>query len=533
MKYTLEQLISDKELRKSLTEGIFTFSDEAGDFFAIDFENESMRQNHITVFEVLYSIGGDELFEKILKEGNTCLANTPDAAKVGVKEIAGAKGWYLKTNASVINAFSSILYGLYALENTERFTFITEEETSEYRIVAKASEHYATGLCFGYESIYKVVKNEDGSSRVVCAEDGKTVTFTVTGIAWNNDIDNFEICEPISVDSEEYNEETDEYKHVYKPIAYKYKLSETGKWGFFNASFSQFIPPMFNDILITAGNKGKKLIAYEIAEAWNLLNDNELDYHCEKKYNLYFGDDDFFELSEMKINMLYSCCVAEDFFPSEKAIVDKIKLPKEDKEAVFYSSGGNPYSGFLFIKKQVSSAMLVLGRESLTGNAVIVLKNVMKGDNTKNALAVADNSSVGVTDYMKLYSEEEFSYRAIEKLYKNTFIVERDGYLGIAQMSKPKKRWFSEFESVVELDEMITPYAFTGVTLALQDCVIVDRFGKKGLFRISDKKYVIPCDFDELVSLGWNKYKVNKADFTGIIQVGLESYWIEKLHREE
>ena len=34
MKYTLEQLISDKELRKSLTEGIFTFSDEDGDLQA-------------------------------------------------------------------------------------------------------------------------------------------------------------------------------------------------------------------------------------------------------------------------------------------------------------------------------------------------------------------------------------------------------------------------------------------------------------------------------------------------------------------
>ncbi len=533
MNYILEELISDKELRKSLVDGIFTFSDEKGDFFAVDFENESMRQNHITTFEVLYSIGGDALFENILQEGNTCLTNDPDAAKVGIKEIAGAKGWYLKTNASAFNAFSSILYGLSALGDNARFTFTTVEETTSYKIVSKALENYSTGLEFGFEDVYKVEKNEDGSFGVIYAEDGKTVTFLTIGLNGNREISNFKILEPITVFCEEYNEEDDEYKEHEKAVAYKFKLEENGKWGFFNAEFSQFIPPMFDGVLITTWEKGKKLIAYEIIENWNFTDNNSFDSLGVKDYYLYFSDNGILEFSNMKITMSYACCVPAEFSPAEQSIVDKMKLLKEDKEVVFYSSGGNPNSGFLFIKDKVSYSQLGFGKKTLTGNRVIIEKKVLKGDNTKKALAIAENGVASVEDFMKLYSEEQFSYRAVERLYQDTYIVERDGYFGIAKMSKPKSRGFGGFESVLELDEMITPYAFTGVTLALQDCVIVDRFGKKGLFRISDKKYVIPCDFDELVSLGWNKYKVNKADFTGIVQVGLESYWIEKLHREE
>ena len=36
MRYTLEELLNDKELRKQLLETAFTFSDDEGDFFVSD-----------------------------------------------------------------------------------------------------------------------------------------------------------------------------------------------------------------------------------------------------------------------------------------------------------------------------------------------------------------------------------------------------------------------------------------------------------------------------------------------------------------
>ncbi len=532
MTYTLEQLLSDKALMKNLLEGVFFFSDEAGDFFAVDFEKESMRHNHITVFEVLYSLGGDALFEKILQEGNTCLANTPDAAKVGVKEIAGAKGWYLKTNASAFAAFSSILYALAALDNTDRFTFSVEEETSLYRVVSKASEGYTTGLQLDYDEIYKVEKTEDGSFAVVCAEDGTQVTFIITEFSGTKEINKFHKVEPICTDTEEFDEETGDYKYKYKAIAYKYKLAENGKWGFFNGCFSQFIPPCFDDVLITVGNNGGKLIAYEILDSCRFDDIDLFVPSKERECHFYFSENDAFELVYSTMNMSYACKISEKFIPTEKSRVSKTILPKENKEIVFYSPTGSPYIGFVFIKTNYSQIGLGFGKATIDGNAVKREKMVLKGENTRRGLPVAQNSIVTVEDYAKLYSDEEPAFRAIEQLYNENYIVERDGYLGIAKMRNGKEHVFCGKTNVLELDEMVTPYAFTGLQMALQDSVIVERFGKKGLFRIRDKKYVIPCDYDELVSLGWSKYKVCKADFTGVIQVVSEPRWIEKLHRE-
>ncbi len=533
MTYTLDQLISDKDLIKNLLEGIFSFSDEAGDFFAVDFEKESMRQNHITVFEVLYSLGGNELFEKILKEGNTCLANDPNAAKVGVKEIAGAKGWYLKTNASAYAAFSSILHALAALNNSERFTFSVEEETSLYKIVSRELEGYDTGLAFGYEEVYEVVKDKDGSATVLCKEDGKSVSFfVVTDLYGTKEINKFYMVEPICIDAEEYNDETGDYEQSYKPIAYKYKLDEDGKWGFFNANFSQFIPPSFDEILITVGNKGGKLIAYKKIESWETrfnggyVLSGKYDYYC------YFSDNDSFEPIDIKINMSYACKISEEIAPTEKSRVDKIILYKENKEVVFYSPTGGATDGFVFVIGDSSMPALGFNGRTLNGNAVKMEKLVIKGENTKRALAIDKDGVVAVEDYAKLYSDEETSYRAVKQIYNNCYIVERDGYFGIAKMRKVEDNGFGVKANVLELDEMITPYAFTGLQMAVQDNVIVERFGKKGLFRIGDKKYVIPCDYDELVYLGWNRYKVCKADFTGVIEAVNEPKWIEKLHRE-
>ena len=100
-------------------------------------------------------------------------------------------------------------------------------------------------------------------------------------------------------------------------------------------------------------------------------------------------------------------------------------------------------------------------------------------------------------------------------------------------MIEPAHSDYGKTSSVLEFDEMVTPYAFTDIQLTLSSDIIVDRFGKKGLFRADSKKYIIPCDYDEILYTGFGKYKVTKADFTGVIEVGNEMKWIEKLHREE
>lgn len=533
MNYVLEELISDKELRKSLIEGVFSFTDEKGDFFAVDFQNESMRQNHITTYEVLYSLGGDELFERILKGGNTCLTNNPDSAKVGVKEIAGAKGWYLKTNASSFNAFTSIIYGLAALGDYSRFSFDTEEESSPLRIISRASENYETCLITGGEDFYSVEKTDDGSFTVVCLEENKPVTFVVNGMWMSEEISSFKIIEPVAIYTENYDEDKDEYIEEKIVVAYKFKLTENGKWGFFNASFSQFIPPSFDDVILTGSGQSGKFIAFQAVDVWKNDGDDNLFSTEDKNYLMYFGDSEFFDMSDTKINMTYACSASLKSGPSAEAYVDKLKISKEDKEVVFFSPDGNRYSGYIFIQEKASFARVGIGRNTVIGNKVKAYSFIMSGENTKKSFALLEDVTVSTEDYMKLYSKESSSYRAVKRLCENVYVTERDGYYGIAKMRKVKSDYFGKDEAILELDEMLAPYAFTQILSASPELAFVDRFGKKGLFSINDRKYVIPCDYDAVIPNGWSKYKVCKADFVGIIQVGVEVKWVEKLHREE
>ena len=107
--YYLKELLNDKELCKKVITKKFCLYENGGEFKSLDFANNSMRYNHIKTFEKLYEIGGKKLFDAILADGKTCLTDNPNAAKVGIVEIHGADGYYLKSNVSAIVAFNSIL----------------------------------------------------------------------------------------------------------------------------------------------------------------------------------------------------------------------------------------------------------------------------------------------------------------------------------------------------------------------------------------------------------------------------------------
>ena len=137
--YYLGALLEDKELCKEIISKGFTLCDKNDILGDIDFVNNSMRFNHISTFKKLYEIGGKELFDNILKSGKTCLCDSPDAAKVGVVEIEGADGFYLKSNVSAIVALMSILNAIKSLDtvnseidpSVDFYAKLGEDETEE------------------------------------------------------------------------------------------------------------------------------------------------------------------------------------------------------------------------------------------------------------------------------------------------------------------------------------------------------------------------------------------------------------------
>ena len=55
-RYSLNELLNDKELcKKVITKKLYLY-DGGGEFKSLDFENNSMRYNHITAFEQMYKI---------------------------------------------------------------------------------------------------------------------------------------------------------------------------------------------------------------------------------------------------------------------------------------------------------------------------------------------------------------------------------------------------------------------------------------------------------------------------------------------
>lgn len=517
MRYTLKELLADKDLRKELVENAFSFSDSEGDFFAVDFQGESMRQNHITVFEVLYALGGDALFEKLLAEGNTCLTKDPNAAKVGVQPVGGAEGWYLKTNASAAAAFASILNGLAGLNDESRFSFSTEESSTATHIVSKAGNNYETWMTMGdFGLVFQT--DDNGLISIFNPDENQPMSFTIEKEYEVLEFDKFYSVEAIN--RKDFDEN---FESIDVPIAYKYQLEENGKFGFFNVEFSQVIPPMFKDVILT---NEQRLIAWDQRGFGDLLDE-------EKKYGFYFNKTEW-GFAQDKLDTTFVCEANYVGLPEPTA---EVMVSKSSEETyVCYIPDRVLPRGLVFFEKQSNP----LERTPvLTGRQVYAREGILKGEESKRQLAIETNEEypdgwIHWEDCKKLYFGDEPAYRAVSKTsFTNYYVVEKEGYYALAKLHAPKVFYDNGKEMIFE--ELLTPYAFTDIRDGNQHQVIVDRFGKKGVFDMVAKEYVIPCEYEFVRKEINGDYIVKKAGLIGIIGFykSGEPVWVEHLHREE
>lgn len=524
MRYTLGELLADKELRKSLIEDTFYFTDENGEFFAVDFENESMRQNHITVFEVLYTLGGDELFEKLLAEGKTCLTKDSKAAKIGVQPISGAEGWYLKTNASAVAAFSSILNGLAGLENDERFYFGPQDTSTSTHFVSNSEHGYSTYFYSeGFET--QVEKREDGRFVIKNIDENQVISFSVQE---NQDtpieFDSFYALEPLFKKEEVFTDESWESEYVDVAFAYKYKLDENGKWGYFNLAFTQVIPPNFEDVVLTENEDRTRLIAWE-----------QQGFLGETDFFFYFESMGKVMENETELNVTHAYKTNYEGSPSGSAYVDRCYNFEDGTEVFCYVPQKNLGVGFVFLPGEGRKDFNSFSALTTEGYFVKIHDGVLEGEKTNRKLAV-EGDVIYAFDCKKLYcgeaQEHQVAYRLIEDGY---YAVERDAYYAIAKFKKTKEQFPVSFSNELEFVELLTPYAFTDINCnSGEGYAIVERFGKQGLFNLNTKKYVLPCDYDRIGILHNNEYRIRKVDFYGMVSVrDGQVKWTEHLHREE
>ena len=515
MKYQVSELLADKALRDSIIEEAFDFTDEYNDFFAVDFSRESWRYNHITVFEVLYSLGGDELFEKLIAAGGTCLTKDPNAAKVGVQPVGGAEGYYLKTNASAGVAFLSILNGFAGLGDDERFSFYVAGYSTAALRVADKEYNYCTQ--YEYSCNYEVREQEDGRYVIYDCEEETDVAFCIVTNKVEEEISSFYALEPL------YKHEDSLLDDGKTLVAYRYKIDADSKWGMINANLSQITPHIFDQVYVTDKNL---LIAGQITSSTE-YGEVETDVFFEK-YSYGCGEN---------ILDVSRCYVIEGLL-QDKGYIDIVTVDDE-REFIYYNTSNVATKGHdrgyavgyaFFDKCDGFNNSLFISR--FAGNKVSMESGFIVGKGSSRMIPAYDepgyNFTPGAKAFYKLYSEEAPEHKAVQRLCDGKiYKVERDGYYAVASYRDGE-------DGSLEFYELLTPYAFTGIKCVDNKYFILDCFGKKGVFDKKNKLYTIPCDYEKVEYLWDDSFKVSKAGFTGIIGVTEEGIcWKEKLHRED
>lgn len=530
MEYSVADVLLNKELKKELSGAGLVLIDESGCFADdIDFAEQSMRQNHIAVFNRLYELGGDDLFERILTKGGTCLTDDKNSAK-GIADIKGTDKFFLKANASAFTAFSSILTGimLWAEETME------VDELNDIKLVTK-DEAEAEAEAEAEEEL-EMMDYPEGKSISIASKNGKNVLYDETEekflsieveIDGNKEaVSEFYSLEQLTFKYEEFEEE----KEIVS--GFRYKLSENGKFGYISQYFTQVTAPIYDDILLAdkAGFFGASVFAwYGEEDEWG---DNYI-IHCSKGYGVYDNEGNYNtdEWLPSESNKGFEITVYDkDYLPQSTASIsglDNFSF-QNDKKLIYYS----PYAGS-------QKAVVILPDED---NRKILFSYsdgfITDGRTERPAQSL---SALACRNFLEDDKAEIKVNRFVKKRFLSSVYIARnkDGYYALCEICA---------NGSVESYNLITPFAFTDISVLHETendeiYMLADRFGKKGVFTWDDlsAKYIIPCEYesiscDNITTIGpfevekEDYFVVEKAGFKG--KISLNGEWIEHLKRD-
>ena len=538
--YYLGALLEDKELCKEIISKGFILCDKNNIIGDIDFANNSMRFNHISTFEKLYQVGGKELFDNVLKSGKTCLCDSPDAAKIGVVEIEGADGFYLKSNVSAIVALMSILNAIKSLDtvNSEIDTTVdfyaklgeeeAEEEQTEWDSFGDITIDEDDEPEY-YENNLVIEKTDEGY--ILCdAETGEQVTFECS-----DGFENKQISVMYNIEHLEYdkvvgvNIEKDEQITEKATEGYRYQLEKDGKWGFISEHFAYFVYPTYYDITINGDGEiagyyytGESKITISVAYPASYTS---LDNYWENDKVLH-GPEDKFDYTDKRKNLYLLRDVPSSYMPDCDL---RISYIEEDyvTAGVAYTSGDilsealtgvNDKGIYKYLNKKDSVFPNCEQFYAKYENGFVILEREdFGGKITKKAPASGFNAK-----YCKIAYEWENTdgIEYLSRIDKFLYIAKKEGYYGLVRYNSTDSK-FIDYE---------TPFAFTNMQELKNGYCMVERFGKKGVYNYTLHRYIVPCEYESIIDES-NGYTVYKGGFKGKIDLG--GKWVENLHRED
>ncbi len=507
MKINISEFIESKELRTELAGKKFKLFDTNGQISGLDFVNGSMRKNHIETFNLLYKLGGDKLFETLIAEGKTCLADDPQAVKVGITPIEGTDRFFLKANASATNALSSILFGLYgwAEMSGEEIYVISDEQNVDFIDVFEDEEE-----TIDWDSILVKEEETEMNKYKLLHEIGAGFIFSNETTGQTVDRINVEFEEILLKDAKDVSQVMDANDDT-KLRCYKYRLEENGLWGFISGDLEYATKPVFENIITTYENR---------ILAWCKSESCDLRVHYSNK----FSDDQWPVISEEpEYNCFYIYTLKDDLMPEENSVIEEVLADDGTELKIYFPN--YCYQNAIVAKKSEEFDFDDFYDVSVRNNIII-------GSGTKRGVVGA---YITAGACIKLYSGPAPEYNVVERLYIDDdfswYLIQKDAYYGVGIYTDEGK-----------LIRIAVPLAFTGISKLYNSdrdysCgFVVEQFGKKGVFFRDTEKYIIPCEYEDIKWIRESGiFIVKKMNFEGKIEYqgygNAEPKWIVHLHR--
>ena len=104
-----------------------------------------------------------------------------------------------------------------------------------------------------------------------------------------------------------------------------------------------------------------------------------------------------------------------------------------------------------------------------------------------------------------------------------TYIIEKDGWRAVAEV---------DLSGMPRLHRLCTPLAFTSITRPanwMEGHLLVERFGKKGVYNWKDNSYPIPCEYDSVELQNENLYTYYRVSIRGERHIfGFWGAWVKE-----
>lgn len=514
MTYTLAQLLENKDLRKSLAEGTFTFTDHNG-VFDLDFQEKSMRLNHRAAFDRLYELGGEELLAKLLTGGKTCLTDTKEK---GLSPIQGTDRFFLKTNAGLPTAFTSILFGIEgwaAMSSDFDADGVVcqsgEEDTVPAEAEAEAEvDEEEESLLPPHYNVSLIQK--DGKFSLYDNDENTFITLPCED-APDGRISSMLFCEPLMAPPCR-EDQTDNLDGEAVQLGWKYKLTEYGSFGWISEDCTVVSAPIFK----------------------------KLEVHCDG--SCYCREEmSLLAWSEVGIIALYC---SDGWSPLTRSF--GIGLKSIPDSGVYYERDG--IGGHLLTWKEADGGLagyVVPCEDELYSlsfrNGVLKLWKNFELPQSRICTELTLNNCLACFTFKRDEAADPHSTDCIflKPSEHSDLCLIHETTVGVPGLGDQKRYYYALrrndlYWGIVEVDacgtvrQPRTPFAFTHIRPLKSDrgLAAVEQFGKWGVYDVCTDKYIIPCEYEEITA-STTSCTVHKAGFEG--QINFDGKWVKHLHR--